>query len=97
VIEVTGTFSSMLRDGVLSALYNAETVISLACVATADQTATSDFIGITLGAIKITGDAPDDGTTVMRTYPFTAQLNTLGGAALAWDQTIMTVQDSAAV
>jgi hypothetical protein len=48
-----------------------------------------------MGRIKITGDAPDDGEkNIMRTYPFTAEINGSGGAALAWDQTIITVQDS---
>jgi hypothetical protein len=53
----------------------------------------------TMGRIKITGDAPDDGEkTIVRTYPFTAQFNAGGRRAdgVAWDATILTVQDSAA-
>ena len=51
----------------------------------------------TMGRIKLTGDAPDDGEkSILRTYPFTAELNSAGGAALAWDQTIITIQDSQA-
>lgn len=96
-VKVSGSFVGMFEDTVVSALYVARTPVSLATVIQVDQTATSDFIGITLGKIKITGDAPDDGEkAVMRTYPFTAEINGSGGTALAWDKTICTVQDSAA-
>lgn len=97
-LKVTGTFTAMFDDAVLSALYDAETAVSLALVTAVDGTAASDFIAFTMGRIKLTGDAPDDGEKVIsRTYPFTAEINMLGGAALAHDQTIITVQDSAAV
>ena len=99
VIEVEGSFTSMLRDQVVSALYDAETEISIASVLTADETATSDFIAFTLGKVRITGDAPDDNAAIMRTYPFVARLNptgTLVGTDKAWDETIITIQDSAA-
>ena len=96
MIEVDGTFTSMLRDQVLSALYDAETAVSIAAVLTADETATSDFMGFTIGKVKITSDTPDDNLAIMRTYSFTAEINAAGGAALAWDKTIITVQDSAA-
>lgn len=100
VIEVSGSFSSMLRDRVLSTLYEAETEISLIGVTTADQgLALSDFMAFTLGKIKITSDPPDDNASVMRTYAFDARLNPPGalvGANKPWDETIMTVQDSAA-
>jgi hypothetical protein len=96
VIEVEGSFTSMLRDQTLSALLEAETVVSIASVLTADETATSDFMGFVLGKVKITSDAPDDNAAIMRSYSFTAEINRAGGAALAWDDTIITVQDSAA-
>lgn len=96
MIEVEGSFTSMLRDQTVSALYDAETAVSLCSVLTADETATSAFMSFTLGKIKITGDAPDDSAAIMRTYPFTAEINRAGGAALAWDDTIITIGDSAA-
>lgn len=96
VIRVSGQFTSLLRDQVISTLYDAETAVSLAVVLTADETATSAFMSFTLGKIKITGDAPDDSDAIMRTYPFVAEINHAGGAALAWAETILTVQDSAA-
>lgn len=99
VIEVEGSFTSMLRDQTVSALLEAETEISITAVLTADETATSDFMAFTLGKVRITSDAPDDGAAIMRTYPFVARLNpagTLVGTGKAWDETIITIQDSAA-
>lgn len=100
MIDVEGTFTAMLRDQTLSALYDAETAVSIASVLTADETATSDFMAFTMGKIKITSDAPDDNLAIMRTYSFTAQINPTGtvvGTDKAWDNTIITIQDSAAV
>lgn len=96
MIQVDGSFTSMLRDQVLSTLYDAETAISIASVLTADETATSAFMAFTLGKVKITSDAPDDNQSIMRTYNFTAEINRAGGAVLAWDDTIISIQDSAA-
>lgn len=96
MIEVEGSFASMLRDQVLSALYQGETAVSIIAVLTADETPTSHFMSFILGRVKLTGDAPDDANAIMRTYPFTAEINRAGGTALAWDDTIITIQDSAA-
>lgn len=96
MIEVEGSFTSMLRDQVISALLQAETAVSIAAVLAADTTATSHFMAITLGKVRMTSDTPDDAASIMRTYTFIAQINNAGGAALAWDQTIATIQDSAA-
>jgi hypothetical protein len=63
----------------------------------ADTTNGADFVAINLSAIKLTDDSPDDGEKgVIRTYPFTGQLNAAGGPALASDQTIISLQDSKA-
>jgi hypothetical protein len=96
-IEVSGTFSALFDSTTLGTLYDNETVTSLVAVMAADTTNNSDFIAVNLSALKLTDDAPDDGEkAVIRTYPFTAQINALGGAALANDQTIISIQDSAA-
>lgn len=96
-VKVSGSFTAMFDDTVIQALYDAETAVSLCVVASSDTSATSDFVGFSMGRIKLTGDAPDDGEkAILRTYPFTAELNGAGGAALAFDKTILTVQDSQA-
>lgn len=97
-VKVSGSFTAMFDDNTLQALYDAGTAVSLSVVACSDTSATSDFVGFTMGKIKLTGDAPDDGEkAVLRTYPFTAEINGAGGTALAFDKTILTVQDSQAV
>lgn len=94
-IKVSGTFSALFDSTTLQTLYDTETTVSLMSVITDDETATSAFMAFTLGAIKLTGDAPDDGEkAITRSYPFTAEYNSAGGAALAWDKTILSVQDS---
>lgn len=96
-IKVSGSFTALFDSATLQSLYDAETPISLIIVATVDPSATANFMTFTMGRIKLTGDAPDDGEkSILRTYPFTAELNSAGGAALAWDQTILTIQDSQA-
>lgn len=96
-IKVSGSFTAYFQDGVLGALFKAETPINLIAVASVDTTPASDFIGFSFGRVKLTGDAPDDGEKgILRTYPFTAEINTAGGAALANDQTILSIQDSQA-
>jgi len=96
-VEVTGTFSALFDSATLGALYDNETVTSLVAVMAADTTNGADFIAINLSAIKLTDDAPDDGEkAIIRTYPFTAQLNAAGGAAQPADMTILSIQDSKA-
>lgn len=96
-IKVTGQFTAFFTDAVLPGFFANETPITLSVILSADSTATSDIIGFTMTRIKLDGDSPDDGEkAILRTYPFTAEINTAGGAALAADQTIMSIQDSAA-
>jgi hypothetical protein len=96
-VRVSGTFTGLFDSNTIQALYDAETPTSLIIVVSTDPSATADFVTFTMGRIKLTGDAPDDGEkSILRTYPFTAELNSTGGPALAWDQTILTIQDSQA-
>lgn len=97
IIDVTGQFTAFYQDGVLPALFDAATDIQLIIVLANDATATSDFIAINIPAIKLDGDSKDDGDkAIVRTYPFTARLYGAGGAALATDKTIISIQDSQA-
>ena len=91
--SLTVTFDSTThRD----AFYN-ETEMALYVVFTADNTAAADIVGFSMPRIKYAGAARNDGgKTLTVTVPFTALLNTAGGAALATDLTTITVQDSAA-
>jgi hypothetical protein len=96
-VAVSGEFVAQFEDSVIQALYAAETPVSLVLVVTESDEPTAAFVAFSLGRIKLTGDTPDDGESkqLTRTYPFTAELNSAGGAALAFDETIISVQDSA--
>lgn len=94
-IKVSGSVTAFYQDGVMSALFDAATAVSIIIVASADDTATSSFCGYTMSAVKFSGDSADDGEKgIVRTYPFTAEINAAGGALLASDQTIISIQDS---
>lgn len=94
-IKVSGSFTALFKDTTIQALYNAQAPISVVLLCFDTTAVTSSFVTFVMTACKITGDAPDDGEKqVVRTYPFTAQLDAAGGAALANNQTIISIQDS---
>ena len=96
-IEVTGQFTALFDSTTLRDMYDNETITSLVAVMAADTTNNADFVSFNMSAIKLTDAAPDDGEkAIIRTYPFTAQLNAAGGTALANDHTIVSIQDSLA-
>lgn len=96
-IMVSGSFTAKFDAATLQTVFDNRTTTSLTVVITADATANADFVAITIPMLNLTGDAPDDGEkAIVRTYPFTAKLNSAGGAALATDQTIISIQDSLA-
>lgn len=90
--QLTAKFdSTVLRD----AFYN-ETEISAYAVFTASNAANSDFVGFSIGRLKLTGADKDDGEKILiQTIPFQALLNSAGGAAVSTDLTTISVQDSA--
>jgi hypothetical protein len=94
-IKVSGSLTAYYQDANFSQLFDDGTVLSATIVLAADTTATSKFVGFTLPAFKFTGDSPDDGEKgIVRTFNFVAEFNGSGGAALANDQTIISIQDS---
>jgi len=96
-VEVSGQFQAYFTDSTLMLLLSNETNIGIGAVATCDNTATSDFIALSMTRVKIATDTPDDGEKgIIRTYNFNAEIDSAGGAALANDQTIISFQDSAA-
>lgn len=96
-IKVTGQFTAKFDGVPLQTVFDAGSVINLIFGLAEDGTATADFVVFTLPTIKLTGDAPDDGEKqIIRSYPFTAQYNSAGGAGTSSDQSILTIQDSAA-
>ena len=96
-IRVSGTLTAQFDSTTIQALYDAETITNITVALTADMTGTSDCMSFTFPRVKFTGDAPDDGEKVItRSYPFTAEYYASGGDGVTFDQTIVSIVDSAA-
>ena len=96
-VNVSGTVTVQYDAETISDLFVNETAVSIICVLFADSAATSDFISFVIPRAKFFGDDIDDGKKqLVMTFPFTAELNASGGAALASDQTTIGMQDSQA-
>ena len=96
-VVVTGSFTALFDSTTFRDLFDSETVTSLVTAMTSDTTNNADFVTFVMSAIKLTDAAPDDGEKgIIRSYSFSAQMNAAGGAALANDLTILSVQDSLA-
>ncbi|MCC7267881.1 MAG: hypothetical protein IT546_11145 [Caulobacteraceae bacterium] len=94
-IQVTGQVTAKVTSTTLQALYDDQTPTSLILAAAADGTADADFVTLVMSKLKLFGDAADDGEKeLIRTFPFTAEINGDGGANLANHQTILSIQDS---
>lgn len=94
-IDVTGNASVYFQDGVFRDYFKNETEVSLIAVFTTSNAANADFIAFTMSRIKFGGSSKDDGEKgLIMTMPFTALLNTNGGASLADLATTISIQDS---
>lgn len=96
-LEVSGSFTAFYENETLSTLFDNATPINLVAVVTDTSAANSEFVSFSMSSIVLDGDGKDDGDkAIVRTYPFTARINTAGSATLANDKTIITIQDSLA-
>ena len=97
-IMVKGTFTALYESDTLATPFANETTTSLILYLADDSTDGADFITIVCPEVKIFSDDADDGEKqIIRTYNFTGQICSSGGAALANHQTIVSVQDSTVV
>jgi hypothetical protein len=93
-VKVSGQFTAYFEDGTLPAVFSDETEIGLQVALTTNNTAAADFLTVSLSRVKLGGADKNDGEGgVVRTYPFTALLNTAGGAH---EVTTVAIQDSLA-
>jgi hypothetical protein len=96
-IMVSGTITAQFDATTIQTLKDAKTAVSLTAYLPCDASATSDFVCINLPRVKIFTDTPDDGEkAILRTYNFVAEYNATGGTGISSEQTIMSIQDSAA-
>jgi len=94
-IDVTGNATVLFQDGTFRDYFLNETEVSLIAVFTTANTASADFFGVTMSRLKFGGASKDDGEKGLTlTMPFTALLNTAGGAAVANLGTTISFQDS---
>jgi len=94
-IKVSGSFSALYENETIGTMFDDETPVSLVVVVTDTSLAASDFKVYSLGRVLVQSDDPDDGKKqIVKTHSFTAEIDVNGGAALAWDKTILTIQDS---
>ena len=97
ILKVSGQLTAFFENGTMSGYFDAATPISIAIVDAVDDTNASEFVSFVMSKVKLDGDDKDTAATgIVRTYPFTAEINGSGGAALANSQTIITIQDSLA-
>jgi hypothetical protein len=94
-IDVTGNATVLFQDGTFRDYFLNETEVSLIAVFTTANTANADFFGVTMSRLKFGGASKDDGEKGLTlTMPFTALMNTAGGAAIANLDTTISFQDS---
>ncbi len=94
-IVISGTFSAYFDAVTLQTIFENRTATALHMALADSALAGADFVALSIPRIKITSDDPDDGEkAVVRTYAFTAEIDSAGGASLATYQTIGMMQDS---
>lgn len=94
-ITVSGQFTMLYDGDTQVSVFDNETTSSLILVLADDRTAGADFMSIVIPEIKLFSAEADDGEKqIVRTYSFTGQICSSGGAALANHQTIVSIQDS---
>lgn len=89
--QATAYFDSVtLRDAFLN-----ETEFTMVMALTADNTANSAFISVSLPRVKSNGHTLNDGETgLVATIPFQALLPTTGGSGISNELTTISIQDS---
>lgn len=96
-VNVSGQFTAYFDSATFRDAFLNETELALSVVLTSDNTATSDFLAITLPRIKLGSAQRSDGEKgIIVTASFQALYNGAGGAGVSSEQTTITVQDSAA-
>lgn len=96
-VKVSGQFTAYFEDGVIPAAFFDETELGIQVALTTSNDAAADFVAFSLSRVKLGGaDKADSDGGVVRTYPFTALLNTNGGSGTAHEQSTIAIQDSLA-
>jgi hypothetical protein len=93
-VRVSGQFTAYFEDGTLRDVFADETQISLLVALSSDNTAAANFMSFAMTRVKLgSADKGDGEGGIVRTYSFTALLDTSGGGNEA---TTFAMQDSLA-
>lgn len=96
-VKVTGQFTAYFSDGVLPAAFYDETELGIQVALTTTNDAAAEFLSFSLSRVKVGGADKSDGEGgVVRTFPFTALLNSAGGTGTAHEASTISIQDSLA-
>jgi hypothetical protein len=96
-VNVTGQFSAYFENATFRDYFLNETEVGLSIALTADNSATSDVLSITMPRIKLGSASRSDGEKgIVVTADFQALFNGAGGAGATSEQTTISIQDSAA-
>ena len=97
-VEVTGNITAYFENVAFRDMFLNETEANLVAAFTANNSPAADFIAFVMPRIKAGGATRDDGDKgLVITMPYTALLNTSGGAAAASLATTLSIQDSTVV
>jgi len=82
---------------VLPAAFYDETELGIQVALTTTNDAAAEFLSFSLSRVKVGGADKSDGEGgVVRTFPFTALLNSAGGTGTAHEASTIAIQDSLA-
>jgi hypothetical protein len=96
-IKVTGQFTALWDTDTIAAPFDSEATTSLMLMLADSRLDAANFVALSMPTVKLFSDDPDDGEKqIVRTYKFTAQYNSAGGAGISTDQTTIVIQDSLA-
>lgn len=94
-VLVSGSFSYYYEGGTISDAFLNESETSLILVNTDGTEANADFVTLVMQRVKINSESRDDGETgIIGQCQFEAIYKADGGAATAYDQTSIAMQDS---
>ena len=98
MIDVSGNMSVLFDSVTMRDYFLAETEVSIVAAFTTSNDAAADVMAFTFPVCKINGADKDDGEKgLTMTMPFVALRNTAGGTGTSSFDTIIQIQDSAAI
>ncbi len=96
-LTAQGSLSIYVQDASVYTLFSNETEVDLVFYLTADGTVNSPFIAVVMNRVKInSANKNDSDRSIIQQVAFQALENVNGGAGTKYDQTTITIQDSAA-